>query len=207
MGSSIAAGFMSGGINDSTQRLAYPVILAERGDAKKFDIPLLAKRVVRRWIAPITPSAPAAPAARTTCSRPTPTTWPFRTPCGGGLAAPTNAADIYSLLLGGSSEVAAMLAAKPTFATVELGVQRRLRSASQERRPHRGRRQRAHQAGQLPKLLWGRSSRPLASVNSFAAPRCLAVVDPLFGSPILQLARTSFLARDAADGPLPREAW
>src|SRR4029079_14214781 len=42
MGSSIAAGFMSGGINDSTQRLAYPVILAERGDAEKLDMTLLA---------------------------------------------------------------------------------------------------------------------------------------------------------------------
>jgi len=123
MGSSIAAGFMSGGINDSTQRLAYPVILAERGDAKKFDIPLLAKPgCPPPWIAPITPSAPSC-AGRANDVLP-PDANNVAVPglrVAEALAAPTNAADIYSLLLGGSSEVAAMLAAKPTFATVELG--------------------------------------------------------------------------------------
>src|SRR5215211_3355966 len=41
MGSSIAAGFMSGGINQTTQLLAYPVLLANRAGTQ-FDVPLLA---------------------------------------------------------------------------------------------------------------------------------------------------------------------
>ena len=41
MGNSLTAGFMSGGINDSTQRLAYPVLLAARAEAS-FSIPSLA---------------------------------------------------------------------------------------------------------------------------------------------------------------------
>ncbi|HUF13383.1 MAG TPA: SGNH/GDSL hydrolase family protein [Longimicrobiales bacterium] len=41
LGNSLTAGYMSGGINDSTQRLAYPVVLAQRAGAS-FSIPSLA---------------------------------------------------------------------------------------------------------------------------------------------------------------------
>lgn len=41
MGNSITAGFMSGGINDSTQHLAYPVLLADRANTD-FGVPSLA---------------------------------------------------------------------------------------------------------------------------------------------------------------------
>lgn len=40
MGNSLTAGFMSGGINDSTQRRAYPVLIAQRAEAG-FSIPSL----------------------------------------------------------------------------------------------------------------------------------------------------------------------
>ena len=41
LGNSLTAGYMSGGINDSTQQLAYPVLLADRGHAD-FVVPSLA---------------------------------------------------------------------------------------------------------------------------------------------------------------------
>jgi len=202
MGSSIAAGFMSGGINDSTQRLAYPVILAERGDAKKFDIPLLAKPgCPPPWIAPITPSAPSC-AGRANDVLP-PDANNVAVPglrVAEALAAPTNAADIYSLLLGGSSEVAAMLAAKPTFATVELGDNDVFEAAL------------AGTVGPigpgdsvLTRLAsfqnsYGQIVTALASVNQLRGAALLGVVDPLFGSPILQPGAYFFLARDPATG-------
>src|SRR6478672_839828 len=202
MGSSIAAGFMSGGINDSTQRLAYPVILAERGDAKKFDIPLLAKPgCPPPWIAPITPSAPSC-AGRANDVLP-PDANNVAVPglrVAEALAAPTNAADIYSLLLGGSSEVAAMLAAKPTFATVELGDNDVFEAAL---------------AGTIGPIgpgdsvltrlasfqnSYGQIATALASVNQLRGAALLGVIDPLFGSPILQPGAYFFLARDPATG-------
>jgi lysophospholipase L1-like esterase len=116
------------------------------------------------------------------------------------LAAPTNAADIYSLLLGGSSEVAAMLAAKPTFATVELGDNDVFEAAL------------AGTVGPigpgdsvLTRLAsfqnsYGQIVTALASVNQLRGAALLGVIDPLFGSPILQPGAYFFLARDPATG-------
>src|SRR5688500_3076558 len=42
MGNSITAGFQSGGINDSTQQRAYPVLLAQRAGTPSFEIPRIA---------------------------------------------------------------------------------------------------------------------------------------------------------------------
>jgi hypothetical protein len=201
MGTSIAAGFMSGGINDSTQLLAYPVILADRGDAKKFDVPLLAKPgCPAPWIAPITPSVPSC-AGRANDVLP-PDANNVAVPgirVAEALMAPSNPADIYSLLLGGVSEVDAMLAAKPTFATVELGDNDIFEAAL------------AGTVGPispngdslLTRLASFQSSfsqvvAALASVNQLRGAALIGVLDPLFGSPVVQPGAYFFLARDGS---------
>ena len=158
MGSSIAAGFMSGGINDSTQLLAYPVILADRGDAKKFDVPLLAK-----------PGCPATvdcadhafdPDVRGAGKRRPSTRRQQRcrprNPRGGGVGtAIKSPLSIYSLLLGGTSEVGAMLGGEADVRHRGAWRQRRLRGGAggDDRSDQSCRRQRAHAAGQLPILV------------------------------------------------------
>jgi len=201
MGSSIAAGFMSGGINDSTQLLAYPVILADRGDAKKFDVPLLAKPgCPAPWIAPITPSVPSC-AGRANDVLP-PDANNVAVPglrVAQMLAPPSSPADIYSLLLGGTSEVDAMLAAKPTFVTAELGDNDVFGAAL------------AGTVGPispngdsvLTRLASFQSSysqvvAALASVKQLRGAALIGVLDPLFGSPVLQPGAYFFLARDAS---------
>jgi hypothetical protein len=201
MGSSIAAGFMSGGINDSTQRLAYPAILAERGDAKKFDIPLLAKPgCPAPWIAPLTPSAPSC-AGRANDVLP-PDANNVAVPglrVAEALLPPASPTSVYSPLLGGSSEVSAMLAAKPTFATVELGDNDVFESAL---------------AGTIGPVVpngdslltrlasfqssYGQIVGALASVNQLRGAVLIGVIDPLLGSPVVQPGAYFFLARDAS---------
>ena len=200
IGSSIAAGFMSGGINDSTQLLAYPNILAARGDAKKFDIPLLAKPgCPAPWIAPITPSAPSC-AGRANNVLP-PDANNVAVPgirIAEALAAPANPADIYNLLLGGSSEVQAMLAAKPTFVTAELGDNDVFEAAL---------------AGTVGPVIpngdslvtrlasfqssYSQIAAAMASVNQLRGASLVGVIDPILGSPILQPGAYFFLSRDA----------
>ena len=200
MGTSIAAGFMSGGINDSTQLLAYPVILAQRGDAKKFDVPLLAKPgCPPPWLAPITPSAQTC-AGRANDVLP-PDANNVAVPgirVAEALSAPANPGNIYNLLLGGSSEVAAMVAAKPTFATVELGdndvFQAALAGTIGPVTPNGD--------SVLTRLAsfqssYGQVVAALAGVNQLRGAVLVGVIDPLLGSPILQPGAYFFLARDA----------
>lgn len=201
MGSSIAAGFMSGGINDSTQMLAYPVILADRGGAKKFDVPLLAKPgCPAPWIAPLTLSAPSC-AGRANDILP-PDANNVAVPglrIAETLLPPANAANVYALLLGGSSEVDAMVAAKPTFVTVELGDNDVFEAAL------------AGTIGPvvpngdsiLTRLASFQSSyaqivAALTSVHQLRGAALIGVIDPLFGSPVIQPGAYFFLARDAA---------
>ena len=201
MGSSIAAGFMSGGINDSTQLLAYPSILAQRGDAKKFDVPLLAKPgCPAPWIAPLTPSAPGC-AGRSNDVLP-PDANNVAVPgirVAEALVPPANPADIYSLLLGGSSEVGAMLAAKPTFVTVELGdndVFGAVLAGIVGPVVPNGDSILTRLAGF--QSAYGQVAAALASVNQLRGAVLVGVIDPLFGSPIVQPGAYFFLASDAA---------
>ena len=201
LGSSIAAGFMSGGINDSTQLLAYPVILADRGGAKKFDVPLLAKPgCPPPWIAPLTPSAPSC-AGRANDVLP-PDANNVAVPglrIAETLLPPSNPANVYALLLGGSSEVDAMVAAKPTFVTVELGDNDVFEAALA------GRIGAIVPNGDslLTRLASFQSSyaqivSALNSVHQLRGAALVGVIDPLFGSAVLQPGAYFFLARDAS---------
>ena len=200
MGSSIAAGFMSGGINDSTQLLAYPNILADSGGAKKFDVPLIAKPgCPPPWVAPITPG-PQTCAGRANDVLP---------PDANNVAVPglriaqallpPATAGIYRLLLGGLSELDAMLAAKPTLVTVQLGDNDVFEAAL---------------AGTIGPVVpngdsvltrlasfhtsYAQLVAALASVNQLRGAVLIGVLDPLLGAPSLQPGAYFFLARDAS---------
>jgi lysophospholipase L1-like esterase len=202
MGTSIAAGFMSGGINDSTQMLAYPVILAARADAKKFDIPLLARPgCPQPWPAPLSPTASGC-AGRANDVLP-PQTNNVSVPSlriDQAITAPTGSlGTMNTLMLGDNSELEAMLAAKPTFVSVELGDNDVFQSAlSGVVGPLA-----AGLDSSLTKLASFQTSyaqivTALQSVNQLRGAVLVGVLDPLFASPVLQPGAYFFLARDAA---------
>lgn len=140
LGNSLTAGFMSGGINDSTQRLAYPVLLADMADAS-FAIPSLAMpgcppplvgvvdtdasgNVVLETDRVGGPSAPACSFR----SAPAPDFVQNVAVPGAKVAdawdidRPGNASNTLTMLItGGTSQVEAMRRARPTFVTSWLG--------------------------------------------------------------------------------------
>lgn len=135
LGNSITAGFQSLGINDSTQRLSYPYIIAQQANAN-FNLPLLPR--------PGCPPPLAAPFSATTIAG-TPLGQAFclfrASPAPrlvNNLAVPganildavdhtanTSAGDTFNRLqtfiLGGRSQIDAMVDADPTFISVMLG--------------------------------------------------------------------------------------
>jgi hypothetical protein len=129
LGNSITAGYQSGGINDSTQRRSYPVMLAtQAGFGATFGVPALA--------APGCPPPLVAPFSPARVGGGTPTTCALRTTPAPrfvqNLAVPgaamasamdmTVAANVLTtLVLGGQTPEAAMRAANPTMVSVWLG--------------------------------------------------------------------------------------
>lgn len=130
LGNSITAGFQSGGINDSTQRRAYPVLLGAQMDTR-FAYPSLAGRGCAPPIANfLTQARVGTGSTSTTCD--------LRNPASSGvinnLGVPgatvadltaetgTSASNILtSLILGGQTQVERALQAQPTFASVWIG--------------------------------------------------------------------------------------
>ena len=135
LGNSITAGFQSLGINDSTQRQAYPYLLAQQANAN-FTLPLLSR--------PGCPPPLAGPFSSTTIAgtplgqavcffraSPTPRLINNLAVPGANIldaidhTANENAGDTFNRLqtfiLGGRSQVDAMLDADPTFISVMLG--------------------------------------------------------------------------------------
>ncbi len=135
LGNSLTAGFQSGGINDSTQRQAYPVIVAAAMRGDSFYYPSL--------------TLPGCPPPFTNVFTPTPTrlgtgstgtTCLFRSPAippylsnvavpGAGVLDPlengpapgTSSNPLTQLFLGGRTQVEAMMDAQPTFVSVWIG--------------------------------------------------------------------------------------
>jgi hypothetical protein len=134
MGNSITAGFQSGGINDSTQLQAYPVLLARAMHAPFFP-PLLNRPgcpppYVNVFLLPPTRVGGGGP---TTCAlRQTPTQRPpyiSNTAVPGAevrdilsnLDTASNANTLTTFLLGGQTQIEALYRAQPTFVTIWIG--------------------------------------------------------------------------------------
>jgi hypothetical protein len=204
MGTSIAAGFMSGGINDSTQLLAYPVLLADRADAKKFDVPLLAKPgCPPPWSAPLTPNAGGC-AGRSNDVYPPETnnvSVPGIRVAEALFVQSGTEGALYRLMLGGYTEVQAMLAAKPTFVTAQFGdndvFQPALLGSIGPVAPGGD--------SLLTTLAGFRSSyaqivAAMQSVNQLRGAVLIGVLDPIFASPVLQPGAFFFLSASVTGG-------
>jgi len=125
LGNSITAGFQSAGIVDSTQRNAYPNLLARAAGNIPFQQPLFARPGCPPLMtAPLVPSTAAS-----TCFRVDSTKVPYP----GNVAVPgVRIADLftipggqisqlYSLITGGRTQIQAMTDAHPTFVSAWIG--------------------------------------------------------------------------------------
>jgi hypothetical protein len=128
MGNSITAGYQSGGINDSTQRQSYAVLLAAKANAP-FNIPLLNKPgCPPPYTAPLGATGRLSGGTATTCAlrRFQLDTVPQNVAVPGALVGSlTNnayAANVLTtLILGGKTQVQAMQAQEPTFVSAWIG--------------------------------------------------------------------------------------
>jgi hypothetical protein len=202
LGNSITAGFQSNGIVDSTQRNAYPNLLARAAGNIPFQQPMFARPGCPPLMtAPLVNSTQAA-----TCFRVDSTHVPYP----GNVAVPgVRIADLfaipggqisqlYSLITGGRTEIQAMTDAKPTFVSAWIGNNDALSAAL---------------SGTLGPLAAGADSNltrlaPFqASVTAMAnaikasgaqGAVLIGVVFADSASPLLQPGAYFYLARDAA---------
>ena len=125
MGNSLTAGYQSGGITESTQEQAYPVMLAEKAQAY-FNIPALREPgCPPLLVGPLTTerTAPTVPCALRAA--------PIKAPIQNVAVPGTFAADptdplgtgtiLTTLILGGQTQVSAMQAADPSLVSVWIG--------------------------------------------------------------------------------------
>ena len=125
LGNSITAGFQSNGIADSTQRNAYPNLLARATGGTPFQQPMFARPGCPPLMtAPLTNSTAAA-----TCFRVDSSVVPYP----GNVAVPGvriadlftipggQIAQLYSLITGGRTQIQAMTDAQPTFVSAWIG--------------------------------------------------------------------------------------
>jgi hypothetical protein len=192
MGTSIAAGFISGGISGSTQVAAYPVLIADAAGAR-FRVPLLAEPGCPvPWVAPLTPATGAPSCA----GRAT----PFLPPTINNVAVPgqilaevlnqRGTEPLPALFLKGRTQVEAMLLSKPTFLTVHLGDNDAFRAAL---------------AGSLTQLTpladfaesYAHVVDAMRSVNRLQGAALIGVTNPVAAMPLLQPGAFFFAARDA----------
>lgn len=124
LGNSITAGFQSAGIADSTQRNAYPNLLA-RAAGTSFQQPLFARPGCPPLMtAPLVPSTAASTCARVDNS---PVPYPGNVAVPGVRIADLFAipagqiSQLYTLVTGGRTQIQAMTAAQPTFVSAWIG--------------------------------------------------------------------------------------
>jgi hypothetical protein len=208
LGNSITAGFQSGGIVDSLQIRAYPVLLAQRAGATQFYVPLLNK--------PGCPAPFTAPLVAPTGTPPCAlrdTTGSGSARFVGNVAVPgarirdlvildstQSFAPLYNFITGGRTQIQAMHAADPTFVSVWIGNNDALAAAL---------------GGNLGPAAAGldstltRLSSFQASLNAVVAEvaaeapqgvMLVGVVDAVIAAPLIQPGAYFFLARDPATG-------
>ena len=132
LGSSISAGLQSGGINDSTQAEAFPVLVAEAANASfyypKLNFPGCPAPISNNTTTPVTrvgnPTTPCAlravPLPPQLNSLAVPGMW--AADFFSNVASPTNTYEQLQLFfLGAQIPVQALMEAQPTFVTLELG--------------------------------------------------------------------------------------
>src|SRR5947207_3813980 len=135
MGNSITAGFQSGGINDSTQQQSYVALVAGKMGSP-FYYPSLTKPGCPPPIDTVFTATgvphPLGRGTAATCVFRAPTIPPFLTNVAGpraealdllqnGQGAGTNSNALALLMLGGRTQIQAMMAAHPTFVSVWAG--------------------------------------------------------------------------------------
>lgn len=128
LGNSITAGFQSGGINETLQRQAYPVLLAEQMNTP-FKIPALRDPGCPPPLTNIFPPQRAAPVDCALRTSPTPTRLNNVAVTGArvidaitnDLAEGASPNPLTTFILGGRTQVEAAISIDPTFATVWLG--------------------------------------------------------------------------------------
>jgi hypothetical protein len=131
IGNSITAGFQSGGINDSTQQQAYPVLVARAMGSQPFYYPSLKFPGCPPPYTNIFTGTRLAGATATTCAFRTSTT-PYVSNVAvpsaqvldimhNGPGAGTNSNALTQLILGGRTQYHAAVAARATFVSVWIG--------------------------------------------------------------------------------------
>ena len=132
MGNSITAGFQSGGINDSTQRQSYPVLLAAAMGGDPFYYPSLASPGCPPPYTNVFTQTRLGGLGSTFCAFRSAQPVPYVSNLGvpgaevldltvNGPGAGTNSNALTQLVLGGRTQVQAMIAAHPTFVSVWIG--------------------------------------------------------------------------------------
>jgi hypothetical protein len=204
MGNSITAGLQSGGINDSTQQRAYPVLLAQRAGTPSFEIPRIAMPgCPRPFLAPLGTTGRLG--TEDSCTRINNPRIVHNVAVPGArirdvIQFPTGQlALLHTLLVGERTQARAMIEAEPTFVSVWIGNNDALEATV---------------SGVLgPRTTADSTLTPLATFQArlnalvdsikIANPQgvmLVGVVNALQGAPLIQPGAYFFLARDPATG-------
>jgi hypothetical protein len=204
LGNSITAGYQSGGINDSLQIRAYPVLLAERAGAQ-FYAPLIARPgCPRPFLAPL--GATGRVGTADSCVR------IDNPPFVSNLAVPGerlrdllvfptgSVGQLHTLIVGPRTQARAMIESQPTFVSVWIGNNDALEAAVGG---ILGPRSAGADSSLTPLATFQAQLNALVDSIKIAGPKgamLVGVVNAVQAAPILQPGAYFFLARDAATG-------
>ncbi len=132
MGNSLTAGWQSGGINDSLQRVAYPVLVAAAMGGDPFYYPSLNNPGCPPPYTNVFTNTRLGGLSSTFCAFRGPTIPPYVSNVAvpgaevldlfqNGPGAGTNSNALTQLMLGGRTQIQAMMAAQPTFVSLWIG--------------------------------------------------------------------------------------
>jgi hypothetical protein len=204
LGNSITAGYQSGGINDSTQVRAFPVLLAQRAGAQFFS-PLVARPgCPRPFAGPL--GATGRIGTADSCVRINNPQFISNLAVPGErlrdlLVFPSgDVARLHTLLLGPRTQVRAMIETRPSFVSVWIGNNDALEAAVGG---ILGPRSAGADSSLTPLATFTTQLNALADSIRFVSPKgvmLVGVVNAVAAAPIIQPGAYFFLARDAATG-------